>query len=97
MNPDDSDVSRQDKTGRNIDDIHSIDGSLVMTGVTADDDDDDDREGNAHVMMMQMLMLSILTMTTTQDTAQYDDDEKACRHKSVTLIRVLQSQRFTSL
>ena len=63
MNPDDSDVSRQDKTGRNIDDIHSIDGSLVMTGVTADDDDD--REGNAHVMMMmQMLMLSILTMAT---------------------------------
>ena len=59
MNPDDSDVSRQNKTGRNIDDIHSIDGSLVMTGVTADDDD---REGNAHVMMM--LMLSILTMAT---------------------------------
>ena len=44
MNPDDSDVSRQNKTGRNIDDIHSIDGSLVMTGVTADDDDD--REDN---------------------------------------------------
>ena len=62
MNPDDSDVSRQNKIGRNIDDIHSIDGSLVMTGVTADDDDD--REGNAHVMMMQMLMLSILTMAS---------------------------------
>ena len=62
MTPDDSDVSRQNKTGRNIDEIHSIDGSLVMSGVTADDDDA--REGNAHVMMMQMLMLSILTMAT---------------------------------
>lgn len=29
MTPDASDVSRQNKTGRNINEIHSIDGSLV--------------------------------------------------------------------
>ena len=62
MNPDDSDVSRQNKTGRNIDDIHSIDGSLVMTGVTADDVMM--MIEKTMMMMMQMLMLSILTMAS---------------------------------
>ena len=52
MTPDDSDVSRQNKTGRNIDEIHSLDGSLVMSGVTADDGDD---------MMMLLMILTAMT------------------------------------